>query len=231
MSVDDLRWTAGAWLMALLAVLGPLGQSAAAEPGGTYDRDLGLSMTCGDVFTNAVGPFDYTDPSDRAAQLAIVEKHHFNSDVESLERGISSSNLLDDIAFTLRVFPNHHRALNAVARYELEKGGIPPEGKVLSAECWFDRARRFKPDDGTVWLIYANLKARKNDVDEALEAYGRAQELMPDNPEVHYNLGLLYFKLGDYEKSRAHARVAYEGQYPLQGLRRRLGEKGYSPDE
>jgi tetratricopeptide (TPR) repeat protein len=181
-------------------------------------------LACGDVFNVAFGPFDYTSPSDRA-NLPIVEDHHFDATVESLERGLTSSRAMDDIAYTLRAFPNHHRALNAVARIDLEKGGIPLD--LLPAQCWFDRAIRFRPDDGTVWLVYANYQVRKGWEEEALQSYAEAKALLPDSPEVDYNLGLLYFKLGQYDKALAHARSAYAADYPLQGLRRKLLAKGY----
>lgn len=182
---------------------------------------------CGNVFDAPLGPFDYNDASN-AFELNTVNKNHFTPVVERLEAGKSSINVMDDISFTLRHFPNHHRALNSVARYELERGIPPFSDSWLSADCWFQRALQFKPSDGIVWLIYANLKARKNQNEAALEAYEQARQLLNDSPEVHYNMGLLYLKLADYDKARAHAEKAYAGQYPLQGLRRKLAEKGYT---
>lgn len=207
-------------VVAALAVLGLL---AVAGPV-LAQEDF---QVCGDPFTNATGPYDYNDPIARTTsdQIPIVEQYHFNADVESLTQG-QSSTILGDLEYTLRAVPNHHRALNAMARLDLEKGGIPL-GK-RSADCWFDRAKRFRPGDGVVWLIYGNYKARKKQPDEALEGYLKAKELMPSDVEVDYNLGLLYFGQGDFEKSVAHARIAYAGNYPLQGLRRKLAEKGYS---
>lgn len=59
---------------------------------------------CGGLSASAsgvdFGPFDY-----RAAPLAklhTVEKYHFTSNVENLQRGESGSGLGTDIAFTLR---------------------------------------------------------------------------------------------------------------------------------
>lgn len=207
---------------ALLAVL----------PARAANTDSRTGEDCGDVFQNAVGPFDYTSAEDRTrtkdAGIPAVEKFHFNSDVESLTRGQSSTNPLDDLDYTLRAVPNHHRALNSIARYDVERGGIPMQWR--SAQCWFDRALRFRSDDGAVWQIYANYKARKNQHEESLDAYMKAKELMPDSVEIDYNLGLLYFKMGDYGKAVDSARIAYAGNYPLQGLRRKLADKGYSVD-
>ena len=188
------------------------------------------SAECGDPFSNGVGPYDYNNGADRTSsnRIPIVEKFHFTPVVESLARGNTTENAMGDLDYTLRAVPNHHRALNAVARYDVERGGIPP--KWHSADCWFQRATQWRPDDGEVWLIYANWRARKGRNDEALEAYLKAKDLLPESVEVDYNLGLLYFKMGEYEKSLASAKTAYAGNYPLQGLRRKLGEKGYSVD-
>lgn len=204
----------------LLLLAGPIVSSAPA--------DVAL---CGDPFTNGVGPFDYGNAAQRTnpQEIPIVEGHHFTPQVESLTAGASSADVMDDLDYTLRAVPNHHRALNAVARYDLQQGGIPPRWR--SAECWFDRATRFRPDDGQVWLVYGNWLAGKQRQADALEAYERARTLLPESAEVHYNLGLLYFKMGEYAKALASARVAYAGHYPLPGLRRKLEARGYSLED
>jgi tetratricopeptide (TPR) repeat protein len=186
-----------------------------------------LTQDCGNVFDAPLGPWDYNDAAN-AFELNTINKNHFPSYVEGLERGKSSVNAMDDIAFVLRYFPNHHRALNAVARYDVERGIPAFHESWLTGDCWFQRALQFRPKDGVVWLVFANYKARKDQREEALEAYQQALELLGENPEVHYNMGLLYVKLGQYEKALEHARKAYEGNYPLQGLRRKLADKGYA---
>ena len=208
-------------LLLAMIVMGHVALPAAAAVGATV-------ADCGDVFTyRAGGIHDYTDPEAwRPDGVPIVNKHHFTPSVENLTAGISSANPLDDLDFVLRAVPNHHRALNAVVRYELERGGTPPQYR--SVECWFDRAFRFRPDDGAVWLIYGNYKSRKKQWDEAIKSYTRAKSLMPDNVEIDYNLGLLYLNTGDYAKAAEHAKVAYAQGYPLQGLKRKLADKGYA---
>lgn len=198
----------------------------------TYSRfaapqAIALQQDCGDVWAVSPGPFDYTNPADHTdrARIPIVEQFHFTQDVESLKRGVSNAHPLPDIDFTLRHVPNHHRALNAAMRFELEHGGTPPQYR--SVECWFERALRFKPDDGMVWLLYGNFWAKKKRWEQAVEYYRRAAELMPDNPEVDYNLGLVYLQLQNYSRALEHAKAAYAAGYPLQGLRKRLAEKGF----
>lgn len=207
---------------------GLLGGLLLALAGAASAADTGMLSECGDPFSNGVGPFDYNNGEHRtnANKIPIVEKFHFTPVVESLARGSTSAYAMVDLDYTLRAVPNHHRALNSVARFDIEKGSIPV--RWHPAQCWFDRAMEFRPDDGQVWLIYANWLARKTRTDDALEAYQRSKSLLPESVEVDYNLGLLYFKLGNYEKSLASAKTAYAGNYPLQGLRRKLEERGYS---
>jgi hypothetical protein len=49
---------------------------------------------------------------------------------------------------------------------------------------------------------------------------------MPDSPEVHYNLGLVYVKEKNYEAARREAKNAYARGYPLKGLRDQLTRAG-----
>ena len=75
---------------------------------------------CG-VLENAYGPFDYRT-AEREAKV-LVEERHFPAVVETLTAG-STGSLAADIDYTLRVFPNHPRALMAMTRLaEREKAG------------------------------------------------------------------------------------------------------------
>ncbi len=192
----------------------------------TAARAQAVADYCGDVFTNATGPFDYMNADDRTrtqtAGVPIVERIHFTPEIAGFL--LPDNDVLNNIDYTLRAVPNHHPALAAIARFDIEKN-IPPRQR--SAQCWFERAMRFRPEDGTVMQIYGNWLAKKGKSEEALAAYARAKEINPESPEVHYNMGLLYLRLGQYEKALENARVAYAGNYPLPGLRRKLAEKGY----
>ena len=56
----------------------------------------------------------------------------------------------------------------------------------------------------------------------ALEQFRRGLELAPDNANLHYNIGLTYFELKDYDNALVHAKRAYELGFPLPGLRNKL---------
>lgn len=175
------------------------------------------------------GPFDYTNPEHVRTNLGIVEQYHFNADVENLRRGMTTD-VAGDLAYTLRVFPNHHRALNAMARLwrrDLSRGETP---RGISAsqtpEYWFEKAMQFAPHDGAVPLLYGIHLHTKKKLDEALKYYKIAEQILPDSGDVQYNLGLLYFEKKDYRLAKLHAEKAYNLGYPLPGLRNKLIDAG-----
>lgn len=183
--------------------------------------------TCGDPFDNGVGPYDYMDPIDRTKldRIPIVEQYHFNRKVESLEGGMTSSNVLADLDYTLRAVPNHHRALYAVSRYELRMGSA--KMKPRTAACYFDRAMKFRPKDANVYLIFGIFLHQSGKQSAALEQYTKAIELDGSMAEAYYNLGLLYLDMDRNEEALMAAKSAYKLGYPLQGLKNKLVGAGY----
>lgn len=187
-----------------------------------------LPPGCGSL-QNAYGPFDYTNPSHFREKLPRVEQHHFDGGVEAL-RGHAQhpQNLAGDIDYTLRAFPNHHRALYAMARYQLEASKRQYKRKPMrySAPCYFERAMAFSPGDGTVRMIYGVYLFKANKYDESAQRFEEALERSPDDPEVHYNLGLVLVKSKKYDGALKHAKIAYELGHPMPGLRKQLESAG-----
>jgi hypothetical protein len=175
---------------------------------------------CGSL-QNAYGPFDYRDPGARRQSLPIVEQFHFTTDVEMLAHG-NTGTLIGDLDYTLRAFPNHPRALQALGRYAL--GGGHFLDTIPSADCYFQRALAFAPDDATVQAIYGSYLARRGDVEGARQRYQEALRLAPDSGEINYNAGLFFLQQHDLARAKALANVAYEHGYPLPGLRRKIAE-------
>lgn len=175
---------------------------------------------CGNL-RNGYGPFDYRNPEDRRDKLPIVEAYHFNADVESLRRS-TTGNLLGDINYTLRAFPNHHRALRAIARFALEGGRFPTDDPIPSAECYFDRAIAFQPTDETVHAIYGTYLAKRGDRQKARGEFEEALRLSPGSTEINYVAGLYFLDVGDIDRAKALAKIAYDNGYPLPGLQNRL---------
>lgn len=175
---------------------------------------------CGQL-QNAFGPFDYRDPVSRKEHLDVVERRHFTSDVESLKRG-STGKVIGDLDYTLRAWPNHPRALAAVGRYSILGYRDWSNPEVKSAECYFERAIAFRPDDETVRMLYANYLLKRGNREAARSQYEEALRISPNAVEVNYNAGLFFIGEGDLERAKKHAKIAYEGGYPLPGLRNRI---------
>lgn len=203
----------------ILAFLCVLTWSATAQAANV----TGAPGNCGDL-TNGFGPFDYRSPTDRQ-NLGVVEKHHFNAHVESLTRGVTGT-LGGDIDYTLRAFPNHVRALGAMSRLALRDRTARPAGANYSIECYFDRALRFRPKDGLVYMVYGDHVAKTGQIDKAIELLKHAAELEPNNATAIYNLGLMYFNKKDYDQALVHAQKAYELGFPLPGLKNKLNAVG-----
>lgn len=187
------RGTAGL-LLAALAVALPLAASAQAPQ----------PSQCGEL-SNGFGPFDYR--TNRGADLANVEGSHFSPVVEALIRGIGGY-IGADLDYVLRAFPNHHRALLAMSRLTEKEKTEKPRGARYVLECYYERAARFAPDDSMVPMLYADLLIKRSRPDEARNQLARALQLARDNPFTHYNLGLIFFELKDYDQSLAQAHRA-----------------------
>lgn len=203
-------------------------------PGWAAESGTNLQMQgCGSL-RNAYGPFNYNTARGRA-HWKVVQEYHFTPSVQRLEHG-HTGKIPEDLDYTLRAFPNQPLALFDMARYQLEHGY--PRGAnwdsvhYYPAECYFKRAMAFVPKDGVVRMIYGIYLQRKGDNQAALKRYKQAEKLIESkrSAELHYNMGLLYFKLKDYAEARKQAKQAYAKGYPLPGLRNQLESVGQWPD-
>jgi len=182
----------------------------------------GLDASCGPL-QNAFGPFDYR--TERGNNLYLVEKAHFTPVVESLIKG-NAGYLGGDIDYTLRAFPNHHRALIAAMRYgQKTKLPVPPNMKY-SVECYFARALQFRPDDTTVRMLYAGFLYRSSRADEAGKQLERVAFDAKDNGFTQYNIGLVYLEAQQYDKALAQAHRALALGFARPDLKDRLSAVG-----
>ena len=174
------------------------------------------AQSCGPI-GNGFGPFDYRadrDPytagtGDHNTKLGLVEGAHFTKEVELLIRGHrSGEDPGGDIDYTLRAFPNHHRALFSVMRYGEKKKSPKPAGLSVAVECYFERALRFKSDDAIVRMIYSTYLTKNNRQAEAIAQLEQATVLAGENGFTHYNVGLIYYDMKLYDKSLARAHRA-----------------------
>lgn len=199
------------WLGALMVVLG----NASAFGQSTYSA-------CGSLQAS-YGPFDYRTDRDK---LPIVLGSHFTAEVEALIRGTTNRLPGGDIAYTLRAIPNNHRALIAMMRLSEKEKTPQPVGSTYSIDCWFDRAVRFRPDDGIVRMIYSTYLSGKGRLPEANAQLEIATSYAKDSAFTHYNIGLHYFDLKNYDKALLQAHRALALGFPQTALRDQLQSVG-----
>ena len=186
-----------------------------------------VSPGCGEL-GNAYGPFDYTNAQHFRDRLPVVERVHFDAGVESLRGHADHPQALGgDIDYTLRAFPNHHRALYTMARYYLTQNKFNRGPLRYTARCYFERAMKFKPSDGVVRMIYGVYLYKAGNLEAAEQRFQEALERAPNDAEVHYNLGLLLAKSERYEEAKSHAEQAYALGHPMPGLRNKLKRAGH----
>ena len=174
---------------------------------------------------SSYGPFDYRTASQKDRDL--VEKFHFTRDVEMLRHGSTGGSIPGpDINYTLTVFPNHPRALKSMMELGIRDKTPRPQGVRFTVECYFDRALRFTPDDANVKVLYAIFLKNAGRKADALQMLSSAAEQAGETANIHYNLGLLYLDVGQFDQALLHAHAAYRLGFTLPGLRDRLKRAG-----
>jgi hypothetical protein len=184
---------------------------------------------CGDVFRNAFGPFDYRIAS--AYNKQLVENTHFTTDIENFRKRGKPHYVANDIDYTLRVFPNHPRALLALSKLSLKLKTMRPPGAQWTVDCYFQRAIRYQPDDSFVRLVYGIHLTRWGKPDLARVQLELAEKHPVQDGNFHYNLGLAFLDVGDTERALKHAKDAYALGYQLPGLKSRLQKLGKWRDD
>jgi tetratricopeptide (TPR) repeat protein len=107
-------------------------------------------------------------------------------------------------------------ALRAFA--EAAKRGVPDAhlllgivlretGDYAAAEREYREAERLNPRNGQVGLELGKLLLAGGDLNGALTRLERAAQYMPGAPAAHYQLGILYGRLGRKEKSEEQLRL------------------------
>ena len=160
---------------------------------------------CGGLDNGLNGPFDFRN---ERQLLATGERAHFSAKVEALLVGQSRYEVGGDIHFLLVMFPNHPRALMAMMRWGEKLKTPKPPDTLYSVECYFERALRFRPDDNVARMIYAMFLSKNARPAEAQQHLDRVVASAGDNPFTHFNAGLLYFDIKQYDKALAQARTA-----------------------
>lgn len=167
---------------------------------------------------------DYYNPgttTDERADWQNAHQFHLQPALDAMKHGNWQS-ARDNLEFILRVFPNSPQALNGISELCVLKWKSPQ----CDADPWFEKAVAVNPEIATTWVIYGIHLQRKKRPSDAVGALERALKLSPNSVNAHYNLGLAYFDLKDYDNANRQAQAAYALGAPLPGLRDMLKRAG-----
>ena len=81
-------------------------------------------------------------------------------------------------------------------------------GDYAAAERELREAERLNPRNGQVMLEAGKLALARGEIEQARSRFEKALEYLPDAPAVHYQLGLIYHRLGDTEKAALHLKLS-----------------------
>ncbi len=143
-----------------------------------------------------------------------------------IDRWDEASRLVDA---ALQINPNLHRALFQRARIRRE------QGRLADAESDIRRVLEAFPRDRLSLQQLGELSKIKHDLQTARDCYEKILGIDPEDAGSHYNLMLIYRKLGMNDEARAEAKVFQDlkddpGALPLASefLRRHPEMKGES---
>lgn len=168
----------------------------------------------------------YSGEAEDRRKLRQIEGYHFNENVRNLVKGQTTTHPAGDLIFMLDIFPNHTMALEAMVRLADKHKTDTPPGSEHSVTCYLERAVYFRPEDAAARVLFGVHLAKRGKTDAAIEQLTLAEKARPNDPNVHYNLGLMYFDKKNYDKALIHARRAYQLGFPLPGLKRKLTSVG-----
>jgi tetratricopeptide (TPR) repeat protein len=197
---------------------------------------LGLALTAAVMLTGMAhaqdppveeGPRqnrDYYDPNELRRDPGIyrgVERAHITGGGYREFKAKRYQQAYGHVEFALRYYPNNPKALLL-----LSDVCVKWKSPTCDADGWFERAIELNPNIAQTYSIRALHLQRTGRQKEALESYKTALQLDPNSLNAHYNLGLLYFDMGQYALSNEHAQRSYALGAPYPGLRDKLQRAG-----
>lgn len=179
------------------------------------------------------GPFDYTRRNSLPHEISLVEGAHFTPDVENLIKGKTSATPEGDLNYTLRAWPNHHRALLSIIKYQLKinsklqlKWDRSVDKLTTPPECYLQRAIHFSPKDAVSYSLYGYYLKKVGHLEDAIKYYEKALEIAPENAKFAYSFSLLLIDLKRYEDAVKYAKIAYHKGKTPDKLKQKLKKLG-----
>jgi tetratricopeptide (TPR) repeat protein len=152
--------------------------------------------------------------------LTAVEKYHLPGAYDGLA-GKHYYYAFGEVKFILHYFPNHPKALMLMSA--ICNGWQSPD---CNPDEWFEKAVSRNPAVSETYVLYGIDLHRRKRFDAAVKNYKQALEIDPISLNAHYNLGLAYVDLKQYELANQQAQKSYALGAPFPGLRERLKRVG-----
>ncbi|MCC5877424.1 MAG: tetratricopeptide repeat protein, partial [Candidatus Sumerlaeia bacterium] len=113
--------------------------------------------------------------------------------------------------FSTRWFHASFLHNEAMRRSELNPGLFDQSGRIRDgaeptirqAVAFYERSLQKRPGSPTTYYKLAHVYNQLGDPNKALQTYRTLQEYAPDYSEVHYNLAVIYYTLGEAERQAA----------------------------
>lgn len=167
------------------------------------------------------GPYNYytADPHEKLL-LGSVDGNHLNL-LRQKTRHPDPYLIFGECDFVLGKFPNHPEALYLCTEQSVTRAKKPEIGKR-----YLDRAEQLFPEVASTEVVYGMYLHRLGKYKDAVGKYQRALEIDPASRNAHYNIGLTYLALKEYDLANKHAQEAYALGHPSPGLRDGLKRAG-----
>jgi tetratricopeptide (TPR) repeat protein len=194
---------------------------AAAEPGDAWAR-LGVADAAVDVSHRAGAALAEAERSGTVAdreRLSALRRER-DGRLEEAREAVDRA-----IAIAPRLVPAIRRRGDVLGEIADVEDDPAARGRLLDARrAAYDRALALDPEDVPSLVARAEIHRRRNDYVEAQRDLARALAVRPSDPDLHQNLGVVAYEMGQLSLAERSFRRAVELEPRSPELLRNLGD-------
>lgn len=146
---------------------------------------------------------NYYAPTAEYTSLKGIEKFHLQQAVAKI-KDHKFNFAWNELAYVLHYIPNHPLALQLLGTLSFEMK------KDHQAKAYFERAIHLFPQVATTYVLYGKFLEQAGEPEKALLQFHQAIALNEKEAEYYYHLGLVYYRLKQYEQANEVAQTAYQ---------------------
>ena len=163
----------------------------------------GLKKYPGDNVLTLLLSAAYSESGDLAKAVDLLEKHVTDNaaDKEAMQELVRLYINMGAEEKAAALFSRLPKT-DTSAEAELFRAGVlATVGRIAEARTILQDLLEKEPDLFEAWLELAYLHEQDKKPEEAIKAYGKAAEIMPDNPDLQYRIAALYIGLEKPDKA------------------------------